>query len=65
MRKFFCYYNNLTEKQELRLQKSPFTSTRILSSNQSTMLSEIQAILQQIYNDLITIKVKITYDIIL
>lgn len=65
MRKFFCYYNDLTEKQELRLQKSPFTSSKILSSNQSTMLSEIQAILQQIYNDLITIKEKITDENIL
>ena len=55
MRKFFCFYNGLTEKFELSYNRNmSFPRINVLAEN--TLLPEIKNLLQQIYDNLSLLK---------
>lgn len=58
MRKFFCNYNKLTEKYELSYTNSISFNNKTLIQTKNNLLSDINKILQEIYNNLILLKEK-------
>ncbi len=56
MHKFFCNYNNLTEKYELSLNKNMLFNQKINVLAENTLLPEIKNLLQQIYDNTIILK---------
>lgn len=55
MHKFFCNYNNLTEKQELGLGKG-LVLNKVASMAENTLLPEIKSLMQELYTLLVQIK---------
>lgn len=60
MHKFFCNYNNLTEKYELSLNKNMLFNQKINVLAENTLLPEIKNTLQQLYDNTILLKEKIS-----
>ena len=61
MHKFFCSYNQFTQKYELSSNKpnnSWLFSTKINTQAQNTILSEIKELLQELYTNIVLIKEK-------
>lgn len=56
MHKFFCNYNNLTEKYELSLNKNMLFNQKINVLAENTLLPEIKNTLQQLYDYTILLK---------
>lgn len=56
MRKFFCTYNNLTERYQLSVARNGFMSPRINALAENTLLSEIREAIQNLYNQIVCIK---------
>ena len=59
MHKFFCNYNNLTEKYELSLNKNMLFNQKINVLAENTLLPEIKNTLQQLYDYTILLKERI------
>lgn len=62
MHKFFCNYNSLTEKYELSLNKNMLFNQKINVLAENTLLPEIKNTLQQLYDNTILLKEKISDD---
>lgn len=62
MHKFFCNYNSLTEKYELSLNKNMLFNQKINVLAENTLLPEIKNTLQQLYDNTILLKEKISED---
>lgn len=60
MHKFFCNYNTLTEKYELSLNKNMLFNQKINVLAENTLLPEIKNTLQQLYDNTILLKEKIS-----
>ena len=56
MHKFFCNYNNLTEKYELSLSRGNLFSTRATVQAEGTLLPQIKNDLQGLYENIVLIK---------
>lgn len=56
MHKFFCNYNNLTEKYELSLAKSSFFSNKSTIQAENTLLPQIKEDIQQLYEYIVLLK---------
>lgn len=55
MHKFFCNYNNLTERQELGLGRG-LVLNKVASMAENTLLPEIKSLMQELYTLLTQIK---------
>ena len=60
MHKFFCNYNNLTEKYELTKNKSFMFNTSVNIQAENNMLEEIRNDIQSLYNFVVSLKEKTT-----
>lgn len=60
MHKFFCNYNNLTEKYELSLNRNMIFSPHINVMAENTLLPQIKNLLQEIYDSILLLKENIT-----
>ena len=58
MHKFFCSYNNLTEKYELSKANSFLFNKNVSIQNENNMLDEIKANIQSLYELLVSLKEK-------
>lgn len=55
MHKFFCNYNNLTERQELGLSKGLMIG-KVASMAENTLLPQIKSLMQELYTVISSIK---------
>ena len=64
MHKFFCNFNELTQKYELSQNKNSFISifNNVDNQAQNTLLTEIKSLLQELYQLIILVKEKETAD---
>ena len=58
MHKFFCNYNNLTEKYELTKNKSFVFNTNVNIAAENNMLEEIRNEIQSLYDLIVNLKEK-------
>ena len=65
MHKFFCIYNNMTEKYELSLLRGLNFNSKARVQAENSLLPAIRNSLQQLYSDLILLKEKITDELAL
>lgn len=56
MHKFFCNYNSLTERYELGITRNMMFNNRINVLAESTLLPEIKALLQELYENTLALK---------
>lgn len=56
MHKFFCNYNSLTERYELGVTRNMMFNNRINVLAESTLLPEIKALLQELYENTLALK---------
>lgn len=56
MHKFFCNYNNLTEKYELSLSKNNLFSSKSNIQAENTLLPQIKSDIQQLYENIVMLK---------
>ena len=56
MHKFFCNYNSLTERYELGVTRNMMFNNRINVLAESTLLPEIRALLQELYENTLALK---------
>ena len=56
MHKFFCSYNNLTERYELTKSQSVLLNPKINTQAKQTILTEIQTSIQQLYSIIVILK---------
>ena len=56
MHKFFCNYNSLTERYELGVTRNMMFNNRINVLAENTLLPEIKALLQELYENTLALK---------
>ena len=56
MHKFFCNYNNLTEKCELSLSKSNLFFNKSMVQAENTLLPQIKNDIQSLYENIVLLK---------
>lgn len=56
MHKFFCNYNNLTEKYELSLSKNNLFSNKATMQAENTLLPQIRSDIQALYENIVLLK---------
>lgn len=56
MHKFFCNYNSLTERYELGITRSMMFNNKINVLAENTLLPEIKALLQELYENTLALK---------
>lgn len=56
MHKFFCNYNSLTERYELGITRNMMFNNRINVLTENTLLPEIKALLQELYENTLALK---------
>ena len=60
MHKFFCSYNNLTEKYELSLNKTMFLNSKANILAENSLMGEIKDTMQRLYDNITLLKENIT-----
>lgn len=56
MHKFFCNYNNLTEKYELSLSRNNFFFNKSMVQAENTLLLQIKNDIQSLYENIVLLK---------
>lgn len=56
MHKFFCNYNNLTEKYELSLSKNNIFSSKASIQAENTLIPQIRQDIQALYENIVLLK---------
>ena len=56
MHKFFCNYNNLTEKYELSLSRNNFFFNKSMVQAENTLLPQIKNDIQSLYENIVLLK---------
>lgn len=56
MHKFFCNYNNLTEKYELSLSRNNLFSNKTTMQAENTLLPQIRQDIQELYENIVLLK---------
>ena len=56
MHKFFCNYNSLTERYELGITRNMMFNNKINVLAENTLLPEIKALLQELYENTLALK---------